>query len=348
MNDLSRTGAMLLAFMTVGARPAVAQMHHPDHDLPGAHVEVRSADGRVAADVALDLTIDIGDLRLSGARAIVAPPIPGFTSYQEGVIGASLFRNFVVAIDYDTGRITLQDPKRYVPAKDAVSVPLTLEHNMPFAEVTVLGPGGRRIPARVVVDLGVAHQISLNTGTAEGLEPPAGAIRTIIGQGVGGSVRGQVGRIAGVDLGGVIVKDVVATFPDREHQNPAGMKAGNGILGDGLLQRFHVAFDYAHNRMLLSPNKAFDQPFEWDMSGLWLQPEVDDALRVASVVADSAAAQAGLASGEILARVNGKPVAAADLPALRRQLRQAGQVLEVTVMRDGKPIDATLRLRRQV
>lgn len=46
MNHMSRTAAMSLVSV-LGADPAVAQIQHPDHDLPGARVEVRSADGPV-------------------------------------------------------------------------------------------------------------------------------------------------------------------------------------------------------------------------------------------------------------------------------------------------------------
>jgi PDZ domain/Aspartyl protease len=300
----------------------------------------------VEADIASGLSIEVGDLRLTKVRAIVPPPLPGLADYHDGVIGAALFNNFVVAIDYDAGRITLHDPKTWVPPPQAKTVPLTLEHNAPFVEVGVLSADGRRIPATVVVDLGAGHPISLNLGVVEGLAAPPGAIRTIVGFGVGGRLPGRVGRIAGLEIGGLTLHDVVATFPDSEVQRPGGGEFRGGNLGDGVLQRFNVAFDFRNHRMALSPNSSFERPFEWDMSGLWLQPDASGALRVDFVVENSPARAAGVTVGDVVTTVNGRDVKAADLSSLRETLRNPGQQIDITVLRDGKPVSVSLRTAR--
>jgi hypothetical protein len=304
--------------------------------------------GPVAAQLVQGLTIDIGDLRLTEARAIVTPPMPGLGFDHDGVIGASLFANFVVSIDFDAGRITLHDPKRWVPPAGAATLPLSVERNLPFASVGIVTADGRRVPTTVVVDLGASHPISLNIGETQGIEVPPGAVRAIIGRGVGGVLRGQVGRVAGVDLGGLALKDVVATFPDSEHQGPGGRRSKGGNLGTGLLRHFNVAFDYGGGTLYLSPNKAFGQPFDWDMSGLWLDPDDQGRLRVAFIVSGSPAEKAGIQVGDILARVDDKPVSPADLPMLGQRFREAGGIFAMTLSRDGRPLDATLRLKRYV
>lgn len=318
---------------------------------PGMRAQVGGAGGDgapVQADIVQGLTIDIDTLRFTEARAIVAPQIHAFTAYHDGVIGAALFKNFVVAIDFDAGRVTLHDPKSWKAPEGAATVPVQIRHNTPYAEVGVISADGRRLAAEVVVDLGASHPISLNLGTLKGLEAPAGTIQAIVGRGIGGYLRGQVGRISGLEVGGVVVRNVLATFPIKEHQDPGGKKMGNGNLGNGLLQRFNVAFDYVNGRMLLTPNKGFDRPFEWDMSGLYVQPDADAALRVVDVIENSAAARAGLAVGDLVTRVNGREVSAGDLPEIRQQLRRDGETVTITALRDGKAIDATLTLKRMV
>jgi hypothetical protein len=304
--------------------------------------------GGVEADIADGLTVDLGDLRLTQARAIVAPRLPGLADYHDGVIGASLFKNFVVAIDYEARRITLHDPKGWKPPREAKTVPFMLRHNAPFVEVTVLGPGGRRTPATVVVDLGAGHPISLNLGAVDGLEAPDGAIRAIVGFGVSGRLPGRVGRIGGLEIGGMTLRDVVATFPDTDVQRPGGEDFRGGNLGNQVLQRFNVAFDYRNNRLVLTPNRSFDRSFEWDMSGLWLQPDTQGGLRVGFVVDDSPAGQAGVLVGDVVTRMNGREVTAADLPGLRETLRRPGQRLDLTVLRDGKPVSLSFTTSRLV
>jgi len=63
------------------------------------------------------------------------------------------------------------------------------------------------------------------------------------------------------------------------------MVSRHGNLGDGVLQRFNVAFDYPHKRMLLVRNERFADPFEWDMSGMRMQPDGDAAVRTRAVEA---------------------------------------------------------------
>ena len=289
---------------------------------------------------------NIGALRLRKVRAIVPPPLPGLADYHDGVIGASLFNNFVVAIDYDARRITLHDPKSWKPPPQAKTVPYRLEHNAPFVEVGILDADGRRIPAAVVVDLGAGHPISLNLGVVEGLAAPTGAIRAIVGFGVSGRLPGRLGRIPGLEIGGLTLHDVVATFPDSEVQRPGGADFRGGNLGDGVLQRFNVAIDYRSRRLALTPNKAFDRPFEWDMSGLWLQPDTHGALVVDFVVENSPARAAGVLVGDVVTTVNGGAVKAADLSSLRETLRNPGRQVDMTVLRDGKPVPVSLRTAR--
>lgn len=303
--------------------------------------------GGVEADISDGLVVDLGDLRLTQVRATVVPPLKGLADYHDGVIGASLFNNFVVAIDYDARRITLHDPAGWQPPRDAKTVPFTLEHNAPFVDVAVLDATGRRLPATVVVDLGAGHPISLNLGKIDGLSLPEGARRTIVGFGVSGRLPGQVGRIAGLDIGGLTLKDVVATFPDQEVQRPGGEEYRDGNLGNQILQRFNVAFDYRNRRMTLAPGALFNRPFEWDMSGLWLQP-TGEGLRVGFVVDGSPAGRAGVLVGDVVTRMNGREVAPADLPGMREKLRQPGQQLDLTVMRDGKPVSVTLTTERLI
>jgi PDZ domain/Aspartyl protease len=340
------TGMPMDGLMLYRTDKVAAMKLHYDEGMKARISGAGGDGGGIDSDIVSGLTVDIGALRLKNVRAIVPPPLPGLADYHDGVIGASLFNNFVVAIDYDARRITLHDPKSWKPSPQAKTVPFRLEHNAPFVEVGVLDAEGRRIPATVVVDLGAGHPISLNLGVVEGLAAPPDAIRAIVGFGVSGRLPGRVGRIPGLEIGGLTLHDVVATFPDSEVQRPGGADFHGGNLGDGVLQRFNVAIDYRNRRLALTPNKSFDRPFEWDMSGLWLQPDAQGALGVDFVVENSPARAAGVLVGDVVITVNGGDVKAADLSSLRETLRNPGQQVDITVLRDGKPISVSLRTAR--
>jgi hypothetical protein len=303
----------------------------------------------VPARLAQGETVDLGAVRMNNTTLLVMPPIAALSMYHEGVIGAAVFENFVVGIDYDNRQLHLHDPATFEPAKGADAVPLSFHgpRRVPYAGLEVVTAGGERTDVEVVVDLGASHTLSLNTDAIEQFVSPQETISSTLGHGVSGALQGRVGRLAGLKLGKFSFKDVVATFPIGEHQHPGGMDSRDGNLGNGILKRFNVTFDYANQRMLLEPNKSFAAPFEWDMSGMRLKP-TEEGLKIYELADGSPAAAAGLAIDDVVTHVNGKPATDGNLFELRALMKRNGSKMTIRVVRDGKPVEVELELRRLV
>jgi hypothetical protein len=284
---------------------------------------------------------------MSGVSLTVLPRMPDFAAYHDAIIGAALFRNFAVEIDPDAGVIRLHDPATFEPPEGAISLPLEIRRGIPFTTLSVTTLAGDTVPVVLAVDLGASHPVSLNAGTVEGLEVPPGAVETVIGRGISGDVRGRVGRVAAVMLGNVKLENVIATFPVGDHQSPRGMDSRNGNLGSGILGRFAVTFDYAHDRMVLVPGRRLREPFEHDMSGLVLR-NGDDGLPVQEVIPGSPGDQAGLRAGDLVVEVNGTPAASLGAYGLRDLFRQEGARVDLVFRRGEERHEVTLTLRRLV
>jgi hypothetical protein len=96
---------------------------------------------------------------------------------------------------------------------------------------------------------------------------------------------------------------VVANFSQARAGTLADRGFG-GVVGGDLLRRFTVTFDYPARRLLLDPNAAFDEPSDFDLSGLFLTS------------------------------------ATTARPALRRAFRRApGDERTLVVARDGEPFE---------
>jgi membrane-associated protease RseP (regulator of RpoE activity) len=118
-----------------------------------------------------------------------------------------------------------------------------------------------------------------------------------------------------------------------------------GNVGGGVLERFTVTFDYPRRVMILEPNgREADPP---DRSGMWLNA-FDRAFRVEAVTPGGPAADAGLAVGDRVLAVDGRPVSELRLPDLRDRLRGApGTVLRLDVQSaaaPARPVALTLGL----
>jgi C-terminal processing protease CtpA/Prc len=113
-----------------------------------------------------------------------------------------------------------------------------------------------------------------------------------------------------------------------------------GIVGSEILRRFKATFDYPETRLLLKPNAHFDEPFDFDLSGLYLAG--DERIEVLHVVEGSPGAEAGIREGDRV--LTDRP-----LDELRLALRSEPGVEHVLELeRNGRPLTASFRLRRMV
>lgn len=304
--------------------------------------------GNVKARIAMDGTLKIGDAVVGDAPITVVPRVAFLSAIHDGIIGMAVFGNFVTTVDYDRGEITLTDPKSYAPDPAAATVALALKGPVAYVDAGLIGADGKSTPVRLLLDCGAGHAVSLNATSSKSVVVPAGALRTRIGRGMSGEVRGQVGRIPGLELGGIRIPDVVATFPDPEHENPRGLDSRDGNLGSGVLGRFNVTYDYPHRKLYLVKNQRFSEPFEWDMSGLVLEPGAGDTITIAKVVPDSPAAAAGIVPGDRLLAIGGRPLVNRNVSDTRAWLSTDGADVEVGWVHDGTARTATLRLKRMI
>jgi hypothetical protein len=234
----------------------------------------------------------------------------------DGILGAELFQSMVVTIWPMRGQLVCHAPASYrAPRRGWTSLPLHLNRGKAYLEAGVeqlapaSGSADPALPLRLVLDTGAGHALSLETDADRRLRLPPGHLRTDLGRGLSGIVRGSIGRVAAIRLGRYRVPRVLTSFPDsgqvhkrlREHDAPR-----QGNLGFELLKRFNCVIDYPHQRLLLRLNSQGRQPFEHDMSGLGLVaagPGYRYCL-VQSVEAGSPAAEAGIEVEEELVAIN--------------------------------------------
>ena len=317
----------------------------------GQHVRVAGA-GEVGATseavMASGISIDVGDLKMSKASALVIAKPAGFPPAVDGVIGAALFSHYAVRIDMDRSLIELHEPSRWSPPEAACVVPLEREGGRVFVDVHVAIGSGEPVPARVVVDIGAAHALSLNARDDGRFAAPPNAIDAPLGRGVSGVVLGKLGRSRRVEIGTFAFDDVVTSFPVAKHQKPGGEDFHDGNLGEEILKRFNVTFDYAQKRMVLEKAKGFGEPFEHEMAGLSLDWEKDGSLVVGAVLPQSPAAAAGIELGDRVISIDDRSAESLGENGLRRALTAEGAEIRLALKRGNQTIEKKVRLRRLV
>jgi hypothetical protein len=280
----------------------------------------------------------------------------------DGILGSELFQSMVVTIWPMRGQLVCHAPDSYrAPRRGWATLPLHLSRGkayveagveqLPLAEGTATSP----LPLRLVLDTGAGHALSLEANADRRLYLPPGHLRADLGRGLGGIVKGSIGRVAAIRLGRYRLPRVLTSFPDSEqvHQRLRHDDATRqGNLGFELLKRFNCTIDYPHQRLLLRPNAQHHLPFEHDMSGLSLMaagPGYRYCL-VLSVEAGSPAEEAGILADEELLAINLLPTGMLPLTEIARLLRaKDGQRLLLVLRRpDGELHSVSLQLRRRL
>jgi hypothetical protein len=231
------------------------------------------------------------------------------------------------------------DARHFDPRDAGTPVKFVFHAHIP--EVTGTFEG---LPARYSIDTGARFELMLTKSFAAQADlrakHPKG-IDSVYGWGVGGAVRGYVTRASEMKLGDIKVNDVVT---DLSLQDRGGL---SGSIGGGILKRFVVTFDYAHQTIYLKPRpRPTADTGAFDRAGMWFNAS-SQGFEIVDVVKGAPAEQAGLHVGDKILAVDGKAVAKLHLYDLRQRLRDDPPETVVTFrVNDGlavKDVRVTLR-----
>ena len=130
---------------------------------------------------------------------------------------------------------------------------------------------------------------------------------------------------------------------------PAGVTGGVPLIGNEILRRFNVTFDYKRSRLYLEANSHLRDPFVVDASGLSIRwaPDLDRFL-VHDVAADSPASEAGFRTGDAIVAIDDQPADRFRIGQVRTMLRRAGTTHRFTVVRGQQTASLTMRTRRRL
>lgn len=313
---------------------------------------VNGAGGVAESAQVRGLTFDVGGALVKDVNA-AATPLAQFENAGgravDGILGVEFFRRYVVEIDYEARQLSVYEPGGYRYAGRGESLPLTFRHNHPHVRAQLTLPGRPPLEGEFVIDAGSALPVILLPSFIEknGLRDSLPATFKTYGRGIGGEIPLPVGRAESIRFGGFTVARPVTAFPTEGTFGGEGI-AGN--IGTAVLRRFRVVFDYSRGRVHFEPAKNFDDPFEFDASGLGLASEGPSftAFKVARVLPGTPAAEAGIKQGDELVSVGGRPVADFKLATLREMFRQPDKLYELRVRRGAETVSAELRTRRLV
>ena len=270
-----------------------------------------------------------------------------------GIIGYSLFQNFAVTLDFPNQKIKVQQPQYFAPPKDFTKIPLQIIGQKPYMQCTVWPRSQDSLQAKLLIDTGAGLALSLEQDSI--LRVPSERLRTQIGVGLGGNIGGYLARVPKIKVANSLLNNVIASFPDHKDLASKRSEQRNGTIGNELLRRFVVVFNYADSCLYLKPSRKYlKQPFEHDMCGIELivalaKGEKTSRYFIRAVQPNSPAQEAGLTEDDEILAINFRLAREMSVGQIDKIFHSGHeQKLLLQIARDGEIIYKMVQLRRQI
>lgn len=193
-----------------------------------------------------------------------------------GIIGYHFFKNNPIKIDYISKRLTiLQGTKRQIDKIDKKysKVRLSFNDNKPYLQsTTTFEPNNESVNSKLLIDTGNSDALWLFKERDNRIKIPNKNIDDFLGRGLNGDVFGKRGRIKSFDIDKYNVENPITSFPDSVVTSSIDLAENRvGSVGNEIMKRFDVVFDYNSNLLYLKKNSNFSEPFLFNMSGIEVQ-----------------------------------------------------------------------------
>ncbi|QMU29229.1 aspartyl protease family protein [Adhaeribacter radiodurans] len=316
------------------------------------------SDADLKAFVASGIKMKLGQASAGFLQvAVLSEDVFNLSSYVGipiyGILGYQFFNSFAVQIKYSELRIVAQNFNDFKYRKSyGTPIPITVEGQKPYLTTVAQLDGSQKIPVKLIIDTGAGHALSLEQESNAAIKVPNPSITAQLGKGLSGTINGQLGRIKSFTLNHFNLSNVLTSFPNYQD---VGAKVylvpRNGNIGNELLKRFDVVFDYRKQLMYIRPNRYFRDPFEHDMCGLDVIASGKDYQRyiVNFVEPDSPAAEAGILPGDEVVSINMTAASSMTISSIDRLFHlKPGYNILMGIQRGEQRIYTVITLRRKI
>ena len=249
--------------------------------------------------------------------------------------------------------------------------------------------GNEMTPVKMLIDTGGSDAFWLFEDSHEKIKTPIRHYNDILGEGLSGTIYGNRARIPKAKIGKFeIIQPTVSFLDTISTLHARKFETRNGSIGSNVLKRFKVWIDYPNKKLILKKCAALSGGFEYNMSGLdivyngeELVKELDSekvitysgqntslennnntitfsasyrfkfkpSYRIAKVLKNSPAAQAGIYPDDILLKINGIAVHELSIGELINKFQEKnGKKIKLTIRRGEETLKFQFKLKKRV
>ncbi len=265
----------------------------------------------------------------------------------DGIIGYDMLRHHIVKLNYDLLKIELYDSGSY--PKSGQEIPFKFHTAIPTISAYITLNDGATLEGNFFVNTGAGTTLDFNTPFANenNIVDRTGEHYSYLVKGLGEKeTRHYEGRVKSFRFGTQSFDDM----PIGISQVEAGIQGDKkiaGIIGNRLLSRYNILFDYKTHKMYLEENGRSGEDFFVNSSGLDVQ--MDKAMEkvlIHQVIEGTGAEAAGIQLNDEIVAINGAATSGMSLIEVEDLLRADGKTVELDLKRGSEDLKVTLELKK--
>jgi hypothetical protein len=219
----------------------------------------------------------------------------------DGIIGYSLFNRYIVKLDYDSltmdiwSKGTLRYPKGGFLFRPILST-------LPVQVARIKDE--EQYQMRFLHDIGAGVCLMLSEDFVQDsfLLQKKRKLWPKDGEGIGGKIAMNLTIVKELKLGPYRFRNI-PTYIFEDAFNVTSYPYLGGLIGNDILRRFNVIFNYPKRDIHMVPNSHFRDPFDYSYSGIELY-FINGQIEMGSVAKGSPAEIAGIKEGDVVVAVN--------------------------------------------
>jgi len=255
-----------------------------------------------------------------------------------GIIGYPILSRYVVEVDYKDSQLKLYNRNTFKYEGNGQLLPIEVRLNLPIARASVIMYNGVAFDGDFLVDTGARADVILSSPTVVQYEMSEniGRYYTVRAK-IGSSQRKsklRYGRLQSINLANYKFENIPVVL-SSDNTGVLSVPNLNGIIGNRLLKRFNVTFDYQREVIYLEPGVLMGEDYFINSSGFNIyfkggKPFFKD------VIDRSPADKAGLRSGDELISINTELIENMTTNEIRDSFLGVSGKLEIVIRRNRK------------
>lgn len=258
----------------------------------------------------------------------------------DGIIGFSMLNRYIIKINYDSLQLdicskgTIRYPRGGFLFKPVIST-------LPVQSAKVRDEQAFNVRFLHDIGAGVCLMLSQDFIDDSTLLQKKRKMWPKDGEGIGGKVRMNLTVIKEFKLGPYRFRNV-PTYIFEDTYNVTSYPYLAGLIGNDILRRFNVIFNYSKRDIYMVPNSHFRDPFDYAYSGFELY-YIDGKIEIGSVSENSPAANAGIKERDVVIAVNND--FSQNFNKYKSAILASNTKVRLILQREGKLIEVDLKVR---